>query len=99
MGSGDFRWTGATAGQSFNRTAEGDSAMLTAGKRLGSLPYWRYYFAFSAPQNVLEPKIFEELFALARQPEQQQALAKQLLGYIQSKNLSTRTGLNIFWPR
>ncbi|MEB7830363.1 KAP family NTPase [Klebsiella quasipneumoniae] len=75
----------------FNRTAEGDSAMLTAGKRLGSLPYWRYYFAFSAPQNVLEPKIFEELFALARQPEQQQALAKQLLGYIQSKNLSTRT--------
>lgn len=73
--------------------------MLTAGKRLGSLPYWRYYFAFSAPQNVTEPKIFEELFALARQPEQQQALAKQLLGYIQSKNLSTRTGLNIFWPR
>ncbi|WP_259327048.1 hypothetical protein [Citrobacter portucalensis] len=75
----------------FSRTGVEQSAVLTAGKRLGSQAYWRYYFAFSAPQNVLEPKIFEELFELASKPELQQELANRLLGYIQSKKLSTRT--------
>lgn len=34
----------------FARTGPQESAMQTAGKRLGSQAYWRYYFAFSAPQ-------------------------------------------------
>ncbi|WP_079007675.1 KAP family P-loop NTPase fold protein [Serratia marcescens] len=78
----------------FERTGQQESARLTAGKRLGSLAYWRYYFAFSAPQNVLPPQVFERLFAIAGQhdqPEKQQELAECLLGYIQSKNLSSRT--------
>ncbi|WP_273866251.1 KAP family P-loop NTPase fold protein [Serratia ureilytica] len=78
----------------FTRTGPQESARLTAGKRLGSQVYWRYYFAFSAPQNVLSPQVFEQLFAIAgqyNQPEKQQELAECLLGYIQSKNLSSRT--------
>lgn len=78
----------------FERTGPEESAQLTAGKRLGSQAYWRYYFAFSSPQNILSPQDFEQLFALAGQynePEKQQELAECLLGYIQSKNLSSRT--------
>lgn len=41
----------------FARTGPQESAMQTAGKRLSSQAYWRYYFAFSAPQNVLPPQI------------------------------------------
>ncbi|HGM7056994.1 KAP family P-loop NTPase fold protein [Serratia marcescens] len=78
----------------FERTGPEESAQLTAEKRLGSQAYWRYYFAFSSPQNILSPQDFEQLFALAgqyNQPEKQQELAECLLGYIQSKNLSSRT--------
>jgi hypothetical protein len=75
----------------FVRTGPQESAMQTAGKRLSSQVYWRYYFAFSAPQNVLSPQIFDQLFTLAGQPQKQQELAEFLLGYIQSKNLSSRT--------
>lgn len=75
----------------FARTGPQESAMQTAGKRLSSQVYWRYYFAFSAPQNVLLPQIFDQLFTLAGQPQKQQELAECLLGYIQSKNLSSRT--------
>lgn len=75
----------------FARTGPQESAMQTAGKRLSSQAYWRYYFAFSAPQNVLSPQIFKQLFTLAGQPQKQQELAECLLGYIQSKNLSSRT--------
>nr|WP_253718569.1 hypothetical protein [Serratia marcescens] len=78
----------------FVHTGPEQSALLTAGKRLGSQVYWRYYFAFSAPQNILSQQEFDELFALAgqhEQPEKQQELAGRLLGYIQSKNLSSRT--------
>ena len=78
----------------FVHTGAEQSARLTAGKRLGSQAYWRYYFAFSAPQNILSQQEFDELFVLAGQydqPKKQQQLAERLLGYIQSKNLSSRT--------
>lgn len=75
----------------FGVTGAQQSAMMTAGKRLGSQAYWRYYFAFSAPQNVLSPEVFGELFGSAAQPEKQQELAERLLGYIQSKQLSSQT--------
>lgn len=75
----------------FVPTPEQDSALLTAGKRLGSQAYWLYYFAFSAPQNVLSPEMLNEIFDIAGYPEQQHRLAERLLGYIQSKGLSSRT--------
>ncbi|HGE6701300.1 KAP family P-loop NTPase fold protein [Serratia bockelmannii] len=79
----------------FVSTGPQESAWLTAGKRLGSQAYWRYYFAFCAPQNILLPEDFDQIFALAGQhdqPEKQQELAQRLLGHIQrKKNLSSRT--------
>ncbi|HCH6765252.1 TPA: NTPase [Serratia marcescens] len=79
----------------FVSTGPQESAWLTAGKRLGSQAYWRYYFAFCAPQNILLPEDFDQIFALAGQhdqPEKQQVLAQRLLGHIQrKKNLSSRT--------
>lgn len=75
----------------FRPTTDQEKAQLTAGKRLGSQTYWRYYFAFSAPQNVLPPAIFDHIFEVAGHPEKQPELAELLLGYIQSKNLSSRT--------
>ena len=64
---------------------------MTAHKRLGSGAYWRYYFAFSSPQNVLAPEFFNELFRQATDPAQQEAIAELLLGKINSNNVSSRT--------
>ncbi|MDA8495785.1 MULTISPECIES: KAP family P-loop NTPase fold protein [Kluyvera] len=75
----------------FRPESEQEKAMLTAGKRLGSQAYWRYYFAFSAPQNVLQPAILDQIFEVAGHPGKQQELAELLLGYIQSNKLSSRT--------
>ena len=70
---------------------EKEKSLLTAERRLGSLPYWRYYFAFTAPQNVLQPAVFDQIFEVAGHPGKQQELAELLLGYIQGRNLSSRT--------
>lgn len=75
----------------FSFDSEQEKTMLTAGKRLGSQAYWRYYFAFSAPQNVLQPAVFDHIFEVAGHPSKQHELAELLLGYIQRKNLSSRT--------
>lgn len=77
--------------QLFRTGNEQEKSLLTAGRRLGSLTYWRYYFAFSAPQNVLQPEVFDKIFAVAGHPGKQQELAELLLGYIQNINLSSRT--------
>lgn len=75
----------------FRPTTDQVKAQFTAGKRLGSQAYWRYYFAFAAPQNVLSPAIFDRIFRIAGHPDLQLELAEYLLGHIQSKNLSSRT--------
>ncbi|ENR9640710.1 NTPase [Salmonella enterica] len=75
----------------FRTDSEQEKAILTAGKRLGSQAYWRYYFAFSAPQNVLQPAIFDHIFEVAGHPGKQRELAELLFGYIQRQNLSSRT--------
>lgn len=53
-------------------------------KRLSSLTHWRYYFAFSSPQNVLPPEFFNQLFIQAGVPEKQQQLSEDLLSKINS---------------
>lgn len=64
---------------------------MTAHKRLGSSAYWRYYFAFSSPQNVLPPSFFDELFRQAADPDQYAVMAEALLERINSNNVSSRT--------
>ncbi|EQA1667122.1 KAP family P-loop NTPase fold protein [Enterobacter bugandensis] len=66
-------------------------AVLTANRRLGSAAYWRYYFAYSSPQNVLSPDYFTKLFRQAGNPAEHAALAEELLSRISSNNISSRT--------
>ncbi|WP_338628703.1 P-loop NTPase fold protein [Enterobacter sp. JJBC] len=78
-------------------------AVLTANRRLGSAVYWRYYFAYSSPQNVLPPDYFTELFRKAGNPAEHPALAEELLSRINSNNISSRTWFEhilsqLTWP-
>lgn len=75
----------------FSEVGDRDRAEMTACKRLGSGAYWRYYFAFSSPQNVLSPAFFEALFHQAADPAQQEKMAEDLLGKINSNGVSSRT--------
>ncbi|MGO8657433.1 hypothetical protein ACC771_17700, partial [Rhizobium ruizarguesonis] len=52
-------------------------SMTTAQRRLASPVYWRYYFAFSAPGNVLSEEEILEIVRLAA--EDRDALTRRLL--------------------
>ncbi|NYA46143.1 NTPase [Serratia fonticola] len=75
----------------FVQTDEEEKAMMTANRRLGSMAYWRYYFAFSSPQNVLPPEYFDDLFRKSSNPEEYPEMAQELLGRINSNGVSSRT--------
>jgi hypothetical protein len=60
-------------------------------KRLASPTNWRYYFSFSAPQNVLPPDVLDNLLQRFGQPAERQMVAIQMLGYIREINLSPVT--------
>jgi hypothetical protein len=66
-------------------------AEMTATRRLSSGAYWRYYFAFSSPQNVLPPNYFDELFHMAAINQSNSVLADELLRRIDSNGVSSRT--------
>lgn len=68
----------------FEPVSEDYRHIHTSNKRLSSLTHWRYYFAFSSPQNVLPPDFFNQLFMLAGVPEKQQQLSEDLLSKINS---------------
>ncbi|WP_338882077.1 KAP family P-loop NTPase fold protein [Aeromonas hydrophila] len=67
------------------------NADMTATRRLSSGAYWRYYFAFSSPQNVLPPNYFDELFHMAAINQSNTILADELLRLIDSNGVSSRT--------
>ncbi|WP_323644513.1 P-loop NTPase fold protein [Pectobacterium versatile] len=75
----------------FSSTTENENYRMTARKRLGSNIYWRYYFAFSAPQNVLPQSLFDELLVMASDSERYPELSRQLLDNINSNGVSSRT--------
>ncbi|MCW0310007.1 KAP family P-loop NTPase fold protein [Pantoea ananatis] len=66
-----------------------DEESSTALRRLGSLIYWRYYFSFSAPQNVLSEA--DILDILHKAGTDRQALENRLLESISSKGITSRT--------
>lgn len=68
-----------------------DKVRNTVSRRLGSGSYWRYYFAFSSPQNVLPPAYFDELFRKAASVEEYPVLNAELLDQINSNGISSRT--------
>lgn len=75
----------------FERVSEDFSHLRATGKRLSSLTHWRYYFAFSSPQNVLPPAFFDQLFMQAGIPEKQQQLSEDMLSRINSEGSMTGT--------
>ncbi|MXV05449.1 P-loop NTPase fold protein [Enterobacter sp. ABFQC] len=75
----------------FEGVSEDFSHLRTTGKRLSSLTHWRYYFAFSSPQNVLPPAFFDQLFVQAGIPEKQQRLSEDMLSRINSEGSMTGT--------
>ncbi|MEI9539924.1 P-loop NTPase fold protein [Enterobacter cancerogenus] len=87
----------------FVQADDDTKAILTANRRLGSAAYWRYYFAYSSPQNVLSPDYFSELFRMAGNPDEHGDLAEELLSRINSNNISSRTWFEhilsqLTWP-
>ena len=87
----------------FAQADDEEKAMMTANRRLGSNAYWRYYFAFSSPQNVLSPTYFDELFRKSRVPEEYPAMSRELLDRINSNGVSSRTWFEhilsqLTWP-
>lgn len=87
----------------FAQTGDDEKATMTANRRLGSNAYWRYYFAFSSPQNILPPEYFDELFRKCIVPEEYQAMSRELLGRINSNGVSSRTWFEhilsqLTWP-
>lgn len=75
----------------FNRDAEVSNESRLNHKRLGSTAYWRYYFAFSAPQNVLPPHMLDELLFRFGIPEEWEILAFELLSSIREISLTQVT--------
>ncbi|MBN3200989.1 hypothetical protein H5A20_20095 [Pectobacterium brasiliense] len=75
----------------FERTSERDYYVIRRNKRLGSDTHWRYYFSFSAPQNILPKYFMDELLAMASEPKLYPELSQKLLNGIDSNGLSSRT--------
>ncbi|WP_220089951.1 KAP family P-loop NTPase fold protein [Lonsdalea populi] len=63
----------------------------TSHCRLKSMAYWRYYFAFSSPQNVFPPSYFDNLFLIAANEEDNSKLEEELLSKIDNNGISSRS--------
>ncbi|EKK4083447.1 pilA-like protein [Cronobacter dublinensis] len=69
------------------RQAEAEQA--TNQRRLGSSTYWRYYFSFSAPQNVMSDADIQQIIELAA--SDYAALEARLLNSVTDNGISSRT--------
>ena len=73
----------------FSNSSDVDREKWAEQKRLGSDAFYRYYFSFSAPQNVLPPEFFDDLL---RQAENDRHRLQQLLmDRINGNGISSRT--------
>lgn len=89
------RWVPGVQGRreegvaAFQDEGEHSAHEATARRRLASPVYWRYYFAFSAPGNVLSEDYVQNILRLAA--DDREALAKQLLESVTDNGVSSRT--------
>ncbi|MEI7152670.1 MULTISPECIES: KAP family P-loop NTPase fold protein [Pectobacterium] len=75
----------------FNRDREEDNNARDADKRLSSSLYWRYYFAFTPPKNVLPPSFFDNLFRLAGNVDDNSELVTLLFDQMVDNGFSSHT--------
>lgn len=66
----------------FAKTPEAEEHELSSSRRLGSRDWWRYYFAFTPPKNILLPGFFEKLFRLAGNESEYAQLADLLFDQV-----------------
>lgn len=75
----------------FGKTPEAEEQELSLNRRLRSSDWWRYYFAFTPPKNILSPVFFEELFRLAGSSQERPQLAATLLEQVADNGFSSST--------
>jgi hypothetical protein len=72
----------------FKTGAEQTNESSMKHKRLGSSTYWRYYFAFSAPQNALPANLLDDMLRRFGLAAERETLAAEMLGYIREISLT-----------
>ncbi|HHI2442714.1 TPA: P-loop NTPase fold protein [Enterobacter cloacae] len=75
----------------FVKRSEQDKTESDSVKRLTSSFYWRFYFAFTPPKDVLPPQFFDRLFLLADNDDQGEALTNLLFSKMVDSDFSSRT--------
>lgn len=75
----------------FCPTQEEEEDERDATKRLSSCLYWRYYFSFTPPKNVLPPVFFDNLFRLAGNADEDSELVALLFSQMVDNGFSSRT--------
>lgn len=75
--------------QLFERQQPAEAEQATNQRRLGSSIYWRYYFSFSAPQNVMSDADIKQIIALAA--KNYDALEARLMESVTDNGISSRT--------
>lgn len=73
----------------FGLAPENGQDQSDSRRRLSSPVYWRYYFSFSAPQNVMSDADIQEILSLAS--GDYTALEKRLLDSVTANGVSSRT--------
>ncbi|EKM0668910.1 pilA-like protein [Cronobacter turicensis] len=73
----------------FDIQRQADAEQATNQRRLGSSAYWRYYFSFSAPQNVMSDTDIQQIIELAA--SDYAALEARLLNSVTDNGISSRT--------
>lgn len=76
-------------GAAFKPVDEHQEDAATARRRLASPVYWRYYFAFSAPGNVLSDEKIQDILRLAANDAD--GLSRRLLESVTDNGVSSRT--------
>lgn len=73
----------------FNPLTVNDLERASSRRRIASPVYWRYYFSFSAPQNVMSDADIHDIITLAARDYG--ALEQRLLASLTSNGISSRT--------
>lgn len=73
----------------FKSVSGADAELANSQRRLCSSIYWRYYFSFSAPQNVMSDADLQEIIKLA--DRSYKALETRLMESVTTNGISSRT--------